>query len=426
MKRMAWLASLAMFLILGTTQASYASLSPNAPQPGQSGTTLTATKTAAGFWIRRIEYDWDLQKSADPTSLTLAQGQSGSVAYTLDATRTQVSSTDHYGVSGQICVTNGGSVTTENLRIVDQVQYKVGSGQFQDLPGATLTMTPAQLAPGQSACYPYSIEFTPVDGAVYRNVAHVTITNHSGWLPGGRNCPGPEVCPFGPNPKADFSLPGTPSITYVDAEADLTDLLACPSGFTCSPISHSWHLTGSTVLNYSLTVTNSSAPCNTHTPLVNTATLQESDSGTTHTASATVDLYTGPCAAGCTRTIGYWKTHPAHITPLLPVWLGTAGGAQSMNVTSADQAVILLNMSGDPSNGINKLYAQELAAKLNIAAGADPSAVSSTLAAADSFLATHDASSWANLSKAEQAQVLGWMTTLDNYNNGLIGPGHCS
>ncbi len=29
-------------------------------------------------------------------------------------------------------------------------------------------------------------------------------------------------------------------------------------------------------------------------------------------------------------------------------------------------------------------------------------------------------------SKAEKNQVLAWMTTLDNFNNGLVGPAHCS
>jgi len=426
MKRIGLLAlSMLVAVLAGSGPGMFAATGGGAPNP-QSGTTLSATKTATGYWVRRIEYNWDLQKSASPSSLTLGQGNSGTVGYTLNATRTAGAPTDVYGVRGQICVTNGGGVTTQNLRIVDQVQYKVGSGQFQDLTGATQTLTPAQLAPGQSACYDYDISFTPVANAIYRNVAHVTITNHSGWLPGGHNCPGPAVCPFGPDPKADFALPASATTTYIDAEADLSDALACPAGLTCSPTTHSWHLTGPATLTYNVQLTNVSAPCNTHLPVVNTATLREGDTGQTHTASATVDVYTGPCAQGCTLTIGYWKNHARAIPQYLPIWLGNAGGAQSVQVTSAAQAVALLNMSGDASNGINKLYAQELAAKLNIASGADGSAVAGTISAADSFLATHNSASWNGLTPAEQQQVLTWMTTLDNYNNGLIGPGHCN
>jgi hypothetical protein len=80
----------------------------------------------------------------------------------------------------------------------------------------------------------------------------------------------------------------------------------------------------------------------------------------------------------------------------------------------------------DASNGINKVYAQLLGAKLNIASGASNSAVLSTINAADAFLATKNSLDWAGLSKTQKNQVLGWMSTLDNYNNGLIGPGHCS
>ena len=138
-----------------------------------------------------------------------------------------------------------------------------------------------------------------------------------------------------------------------------------------------------------------------------------------------------PQGDGCTRTIGYWKNHAGFgpqddvVTPLLPVWLGTAAGAKSVSVTSAAQAVGLLDKSDDASNGINKLYAQLLAAKLNIASGANGSAVSQAIAQADTFLATHAAADWQSLSAAERQSVLAWMSTLDDYNNGRIGPGHC-
>ena len=170
---------------------------PTPTPPGQSGTTLAAEKTAEGF------YDGDVA-----------------------------------GVRGEICVSNGGERATEGLMIVDQVQYRIGNdkekdegdsgegsateestvveasrpegdtGQFQDLPGASVTIIPIeQIGPGGSQCYAYEIVFAPVPDAKYRNVAIVTIANHSGWMPGGNHCPGPEPCPFGPEPKADFDLP---------------------------------------------------------------------------------------------------------------------------------------------------------------------------------------------------------------------------
>lgn len=139
-----------------------------------------------------------------------------------------------------------------------------------------------------------------------------------------------------------------------------------------------------------------------------------------------------PPPAGCTLTIGYWKTHAGFtgnngddVTQYLPIWLGTAGGAASTQVTSAAQAVSILSMTGGASNGIVKLKAQLLGAKLNNAAGASNAAVAATITAADAFLATNAASAWSSLSNATKSQVNGWMTTIDNYNNGLVGPGHC-
>ena len=138
-----------------------------------------------------------------------------------------------------------------------------------------------------------------------------------------------------------------------------------------------------------------------------------------------------PTGDACTRTIGYWKTHAGFgpqadvVTPLLPQWLGTSGGAKSVRVTTAAQAVSLLDKSGDASNGINKLYAQLLGAKLNIANGANGSAVLQTITQADAFLATHSAGDWGSLTAAQRQQVLSWAAMLDDYNNGRVGPGHC-
>jgi hypothetical protein len=71
-------------------------------------------------------------------------------------------------------------------------------------------------------------------------------------------------------------------------------------------------------------------------------------------------------------------------------------------------------------------HKKQLAAKLNIANGAEPSAVSNTIAAADAFLAQNNASNWNRLTPQQRAFVNQLQTILDNYNNGFIGPGHCS
>jgi hypothetical protein len=403
----------------GTT-ASDSDLAHYSGHTTPSGTTLSASKMATGFWNQQTEYDWSLQKLANPTAVTLSRGESVSVAYTITVERTKASEADTYGVSGQVCVTNGGEVTTENLKIIDQVQYKDRSGQYQDLSGASQLILPSQqLSSGEAACYSYEIRFSPAATTQYRNLARVTITNHSGHL-------GDE---FGLEPKADFLLPSAPTTsTEMDTEAELTDLLVCPSDFTCIPDDIGpWHFSQDGTVTVTVSIQNDNAPYQSTFTLTNTATLVESETDQERVSSAMVRITTDPGPSGCTRTIGYWKTHPEMVTPLLPVWLGIGSG-KSIQVTTATQAVQILSMSspyGSSSNGITKLYAQLLAAKLNILNGADEADITATLLSADDFLARYDWKNWKGLNAVQKQTVLDWKTILDNYNNGLIGPGHC-
>ena len=47
------------------------------------------------------------------------------------------------------------------------------------------------------------------------------------------------------------------------------------------------------------------------------------------------------------------------------------------------------------------------------------------IAAADAFLAANNSSSWIGLTRLSKATVNGWMASLDDYNNGLVGVAHC-
>jgi hypothetical protein len=114
------------------------------------------------------------------------------------------------------------------------------------------------------------------------------------------------------------------------------------------------------------------------------------------------------------------------IPPLLPQYLGVAGGAKTLAVSTSTMAVkVVSDAYGTPSNGITKLYAQELAAKLAISSGANPSTVSAVLSAADAFLTLHDYTSWSSLTSTQQTTVNNWATALNNYNSGSTGPGEC-
>ena len=136
---------------------------------------------------------------------------------------------------------------------------------------------------------------------------------------------------------------------------------------------------------------------------------------------------------GCTWGKGYWKNHaglgpqPDLVTELLPIWLGNEDDSMSIEVTTAQMAFDFLQQQtyGEPSNGITRLYAHLLTAKLNIANGADDEDIAETIEDADDFLGQYDWESWGDLSQEERQTVNGWKDMLEDYNEGEIGPGSC-
>lgn len=117
----------------------------------------------------------------------------------------------------------------------------------------------------------------------------------------------------------------------------------------------------------------------------------------------------------CTYTQGYWKNHFEE-WPVTDLTLGT------VNYSAAELLSILNTPAG--GNGLIALAHQLIATKLNIANGADPSGIASAVADADAligglvippvgagFLPPSDTSALTQ--------------TLDDWNNGITGPGHC-
>lgn len=333
--------------------------------PPQAGTSIEAQKTAAGFWE-------------------------------------QLEGRDRFGVRGEICVTNEGDFPTENLTILDMVQFKIGAGDYVDYMSTLVDVSAFPiLAPGESHCYPYEIEFTPVEGARYRNLARVTITNHSGWLPGGENCSGPDPCPYGPQPKAGFRLPRkpsdrngklpispepspTPTLTPADRSGGGEDADLEPHD-TISP---------SPAIE-TITPTPTASPSPTFPPTPTTAPTQS------------------PFGM-CTHSVDYWRSHPAN----WPVSEISLGGKWY----SFEEA---LEWLGTPYDGDVSIYLvqQLIAARLNIANGTDPSSISDQLAVADEWLAGNPPGSAPKGRAARSGRSIA--EGLEAYNLGSVGPGLC-
>lgn len=389
--------------------AGMALLLPSQASAQQAGTTLQdPSKTATAVWEHRIGYDWTIEKSASPLSFELGAGDTQTVNYTLTATKTQVSDVEVSEVSGTICVLNGGERATEGLVITDVIQYKVGSGQFQDLLSTSVDVSSNPiLDPLERGCYPYSIEFTPVAGAQYRNEANIDITNHSGQLG--------EL--FGTQVRTDFSLPAEATLVETDEAASLADVLTCPTGFTCQSSFVPGTLTASEVVTYTVDVTNDSAACSSSFSMDNTASLTELDSQTVRTDSVSVGIMTEACpvSTACTYTQGYWKNHQE-------AWAETSLDLGNRTYTQTELLEIF--NTSVKGNGLVSLAHQLIAAKLNEANGTTDPGAATAIAAADSLIGglVIPPIGSDKLSSKVTTSLTG---QLDAFNNGLMGPAHC-
>jgi hypothetical protein len=122
-----------------------------------------------------------------------------------------------------------------------------------------------------------------------------------------------------------------------------------------------------------------------------------------------------PPPDGCTFTQGFWKNHEED-WPVTSLTLGTVTYTQ-------DQLLAILRRPVR-GNGLVSLAHQLIAAKLNIAAGADPSAISASIAAADAAIGALVIPPVGSGSLSPSS-VSALVDALDDYNNGVTGPGHC-
>jgi hypothetical protein len=130
-----------------------------------------------------------------------------------------------------------------------------------------------------------------------------------------------------------------------------------------------------------------------------------------------------PAGPSCTLTQGYWKQHPE-------MW-DDAGDAKPFLTTDAfyNSGVSSLTIMKMPPKGGNAyaiLAHQYIAALLNLnGAAAGVAEVDDALAGAtDYFL--NEVAGIPNPVDPTRSQLVAWAATLDQYNRGIIGPGHCS
>lgn len=387
--------------IVETGQSSSASVTVNCYE-------LTVTKDAATSLTRT--WDWTIDKTADQTELLLADGQLFTVNYevTVDATSTD----SDWSVTGNISVANPAPIDATINTVADIVS-----------PGIAATVDcgvtfPHVLGAGETLECTYSADLP--DGATRLNTATAVLQNTLQNTPSG-------TTDFSGSANVDFT---GATVTEVDECIDMSDTNVGPLGTVCA---------GNAPQTFTYSLTFGSHPdadvvleCgdNTH---VNVASFVTNDTKVTDSSSWTVNA-TVACDFGCTLTPGYWKTHsrygPAHADD---AWYalgdadgdGTSEGPDERFFASGKTYYQVL-WTSPAGNAYYILAHAYIAAELNIANGTSTTpAVNAAMAGAEALFAAQGPND-TTLTRTERNAAIGYATTLDNYNNGLTGPGHCS
>jgi hypothetical protein len=122
---------------------------------------------------------------------------------------------------------------------------------------------------------------------------------------------------------------------------------------------------------------------------------------------------TGTCE-GSTATKGYWKNHPE----AWPVGSLVVGGK------TRDKATLLSWLSGTGNDKFNIVASQLVAAKLNIANGADGGCIAATISQADTWIGQNEAHRPLNGGGAAIDNGVSLASKLDLYNNGRMCAPH--
>lgn len=136
----------------------------------------------------------------------------------------------------------------------------------------------------------------------------------------------------------------------------------------------------------------------------------------TETFTLPTDLCVDEGEDNCTLTQGYWKNHP-EAWPVSSLELGDRTYSQADLITLMETAT-----RGDRSL---QLADQLIAAKLSVLRGADDSDVDDVIADADVWLVDHDDGDGLPFGTRGWDGADTLADTLDAFNNGEIGPGHC-
>lgn len=325
---------------------------------------------------------WDILKVGDQTDLTLSQGQTFTVNYQVTASAS-VASAD-YGVAGEIAIRNASAAPVTLTDVSDSLGDVTCSFSL-----------PRVLQPGNTVICTYSGSHA---AAPSENTATVT---YDGGM-------------------ASATVPinwDLAAASETDECLEVTDSLAGPLGTVCA---------GDQTLftfNYSHDILG--GECGEFT-VENVASSTTNDSGTTDSSSWIVNVDV-PCETGCTLTPGYWKTHSMYgPAPYDETW-ALIGEDTPFFLSGKSYYNVLWTAPG--GNAYYILAHAYIAAELNFLNGAAATPeVQTAFDTATGLFNTYTPAQIAALrgNSPVRQQFIALAELLDDYNNGLIGPGHCS
>lgn len=357
---------------------------------------VVVTKTAVTSFTRT--WDWDVAKQADQTAITISDNQSLGVGYTVTASTTGSVDSD-WAVAGVISVSNPHPTKAASVTgVTDMVS---GHGPVAVDCGGPF---PIAVAAGATLECTYSTSLP--DATSRTNTATATTT---GAIGGGQG-------------SAPVTFAATPT-TEVDECVNVTDTHLGVLGTVCanaSPTQFSYSLSFGTAASNDVVVA-----CG-DTSHDNTATVTTNDTGTQHDDTVTVEVEV-LCESSCTLTQGYWKTHSRQGPAPYDADWANLGPAQEQTLFFLSGKTWYQTFWTPPSGNVYYVLAHQYqAATLNVLDGASaPAQVQAALASAQTLFATKTPAQAGALRGANAQAWRSLAQVLDDYNNGLIGPGHC-
>jgi hypothetical protein len=341
--------------------------------------------TAAPVFVR--EYAWSVSKSATETDLVLSPGETFTLPYSVVVSAAGFVDSD-WAFTGGINIYNPAALSATITGVSDDL-----SGY--PIPVDCGVTFPYTLVPFDTlSC---TVEAPITNNSLSTNIVEVATTG--------------EVGPGSASAVVDFTSAST---DVTDECVTASDDLAGVLGAICAENNVP------TTFSYSLDF-GPYGQCGQY-QFTNTASIVASDTGAVQSASWTVNV-TVPCG-GCTLSQGYWKTHSKYgPAPYDDAW--EMVGEDTSFFLSGHTWYQMLWTPPVQGNAYAILTHAYIAAKLNTLNGAASTPmVNSALAWSENFFSDTGPSS--NVSKSLRANALGYASLLDQYTNGLIGPGHCS